>query len=79
MTWAAILVKTKLVPNPSAKKITFQMALIPGPKSTGVDGKMFYKLASRICLSAVPLPFGLLDRVSCLGPLGLRPGGLGRP
>ena len=62
-----------------AKKITFQMALVPGPKYSGVDRKMFYNLASRICLSAVPLPFGLLDRVSCLGPLGLHPGGLGRP
>ena len=62
-----------------AKKITFQMALVPGPNSSRVDGKMFYNLASRICLSAVSLPFGLLDRVSCLGPLGLHPGGLGRP
>jgi len=62
-----------------AKKITFQMELVPGLKSSGVDRKMFYKLASRICLSVVSLPFGLLDRVSCLGPLGLRPGGLGRP
>jgi len=60
-------------------EITFQMELVPGPNSTRVDGKMFYKLASIICLSVVPLPFGLLGRVSFLGPLGLCPGGLGLP
>ena len=60
-------------------EITFQMELVPGPNSTRVDGKMFYKLASIICLSVVPLPFGFLDHVSCLGLLGLRLGGLGRP
>jgi hypothetical protein len=38
-----------------AKKITFQMALVPGPNSSGVDGKIHHKLVSRTCLSVAPL------------------------
>jgi hypothetical protein len=37
------------------KKISFQMEQVPCPNSSGVDGKIFQNLVSRICLSAAPL------------------------
>ena len=58
-------------------EITFQMELVPGPNSTRVDGKMFYKLASRICLccatafwSSAPC---ILLRPIRVAPRGSRP------
>ena len=44
-----------------------------------INGNHGHKLASRICQGAATLSFGPLDHVSCLGPLGARPGVLHHP
>ena len=41
-----------------------------------INGNRQNKSGSRICQGAATPSFGLLDRVSCLGPLGARPGGM---
>jgi hypothetical protein len=52
------------------------MAPASGPNSSGVDGNRLHKLTSRICSGAATPSFGLLGRVSCQGPFGVRPRGL---
>jgi hypothetical protein len=52
------------------------MEPVSGPNSSGVDGNRLHKLTSRICSSAATPSFGLLSRVSCQGPFGVRPRGL---
>ena len=44
-----------------------------------INGNRRNKSASRICQGATTLSFGPLDHVSCLGPLGTRPGVLHDP
>jgi hypothetical protein len=46
------------------------MELAPGPNSSGVDGKIFHKLVSRICLSAAPLSLVLWAVYLVLAHLG---------
>ena len=41
-----------------------------------INGNHDHKSASRIYQGAATPSFGPLDRVSCLGPLGVRPGGV---
>ena len=48
-------------------------------KLFGINGNRRNKSASRICQGAATPSFGLLDRVSSLGPLGAHPGVLHDP
>jgi hypothetical protein len=52
------------------------MEPVSGPNSSGVDGNRLHKLISKICFGAATPSFGLLGRVSCQGPFGVRPRGL---
>ena len=55
------------------------MQVVSRQKPFGINGNRRNKLASRICQGAVTPSFGPLDHVSCLGPLGARPGVLHDP
>ena len=52
------------------------MQVVLRQKPFGINGNRRNKSASRICQGAATPSFGPLDRVSCLGPLGARPGGM---
>ena len=51
------------------------MQVVSRQKPFGNNRNRQNKSASRICQGAVTPYFGLLDHVSCLGPLGARLGG----
>ena len=55
------------------------MQVVSHEKLFEINGNHQNKLASRICQGAATPSFGLLDHVSCLGPLGARPGVLHGP
>jgi hypothetical protein len=55
------------------KKLPMEPVL--GPNSSGVNRNRLHKLTSRICSGATTPSFGLLGRVSCQGPFGVRPRG----
>ena len=53
--------------------------VVPHQNLFGINGNHGHKTASRICQGATTPSFGLMDHVSCLGPLGAHPGVLHEP
>ena len=51
------------------------MQVVSRQNPFGINRNRRNKSVSRIYQGAATLVFGPLDRVSCLGPLGARPGG----
>ena len=51
------------------------MQVVSCQKLFRINGNGSHNLMSRICQGAATPSFGPLDHVSCLGPLGARPGG----
>ena len=86
--WAPGLVCLKLVTQ-DASRLRFRRSIygwkanlirkpiqvVSHQKTFGINRNRRNKSASRIYQGAATPSFGPLDRVSCLGPLGARPGG----